>query len=377
MLTGATAVFSSVPAVFIDPFALAGCQMEGMCGYVAVTYTGGRAMCDLLFLFGHTIDRIGRITPDYRLLVSDEDARDSIAASRSEPGTTVSLFQAQREAMDRFAATFTVEPTLKLLLGTLSRRQVHDLLSRSGCRHAILEFLNPSLSPPRIHQVEFTSGHAYPDTPRGFRSGRLFLYDISPSALPKGRLAGLSHLSPPHEAPERTPYHLPAPAPPPAERREATGADAADAELQLFPPLPVARSAGTMEAAQAAASVAGPRHPAPDPEFSRPFERLYRAFRTISADHVGARSEELFTGALRHAQRSRPEFDPSKIGPEDVALLIGMLEAIVAEAPLLRRGRFRSAARGALAEFYDRHYDLLERNRVLDPIQALYSKLSS
>jgi hypothetical protein len=85
----------------------------------------------------------------------------------------------------------------------------------------------------------------------------------------------------------------------------------------------------------------------------------------------------MFNRGLQRARRSRPGFDPSCIGPDDVQGLMGMLEAIVAGVPVLKRGRFRSAARGALAEFYDRNYELLERNRVLDPVQALYSKLSS
>jgi len=115
--------------------------------------------------------------------------------------------------------------------------------------------------------------------------------------------------------------------------------------------------------------------PSASSEYIRLFDRLFRSFRQQVFDVFGDKSESVIADAVRRGRFLTPEFDLQNLSDETAIIILDIIEHIANEAPFLKRPRLRQAALTLVADLYNKQYEILENNRVIDKVEQFYYKL--
>jgi hypothetical protein len=341
MINGALEIIRGVSSAHIDPLVLPESHGDGSLGYIVIAYVDGPDTFDMLFLKGKAITQCARISRDIRTTQSVESVRGRLRASGGR--ALVYLFQTTEPALDRFERTLHYEPCLKLQIDHLTRRQRGMLVRSSGCRRGLLELDQFPGVLPSIELYDFESTEQLMVLESRMKRGRLILYDVERNRdLFKGEPA----------RPEREPPRPPA-LPSPSE-----------------PPPPV--RPGPEPPVQALNENAP--HGPPD-EFVLLFDRMFRTFRREAFECCGKKLEPLIQGAEHEVRLLNPAFDLNSLSRETAPAVLNLMEAMVREAPFMKRSKLKALVLTLLGDLYSRHYDTLERNGAVETVEQSYFRL--
>ncbi len=393
-----------------------------MRGFILIAYESpAQIVYDLLFLHGAQIVECGRMSPDLRVRSAVPEARERFNLARSGSQVQVFLYEAHLTSLGPFLKTFSIEPCLKVPIETLSMKQISVLLRSTGCRNGILERNEFTAIPPRL---EFRTIDPATDPtvfPFSSKRGRLLVYDIDKNRdLLSGAVPPAVELAHSVSSDVRQPPPEPNPGPSPevaefirlinrpefkpggeddSDYHEARQADRPRVyikRMKLSPDEKVARKSTSAKAvvesptvqdsapptSQAARSPLLPiaaQHPLGTPEdageYTRLFDRLYRSFRQKVLELFGTRSDDLLARGEQQAKFLSPDFDLHSLTVETAPAVLHLIEAVIREAPLLKRPRLRESMLILIGEVYDKYYDLLERFDSLEAVEKFYYTL--
>ena len=394
---------------------------------------------DLFFLRGSHIYECARMNSDLRFQLQLDAALKTFQRFGQEDGTRVFLFAASTDTLIRFRSTFHHEPCLKVQVQGLSVKQIHNLLARTNCERGIIEcneFVNlvPSIDLKDISSPEDIAQYRPP-----FKRGRILIYDVegnkglfregdgpdaSHSATsandqssnhPETSAGTLFSAADEKEAEDFTEFitrflkSTPSVASGQPDAIESPQSSTDDKHVRnitsqprqpdLFVvthraddlPTPIAGTPGSPpihgrdygrarkskrnHSGEHTTRTAAPPPSADHSEFVRLFERLFRCFRQQIFEAFGDKCEKIVADAERKVRILNPEFDLQSLSEETVVITLDLIEHITNEAPFLKRARLRQGALTLVADLYNKQYEILENNRVIDKVEQFYYRL--
>jgi hypothetical protein len=114
-----------------------------------------------------------------------------------------------------------------------------------------------------------------------------------------------------------------------------------------------------------------------DNELLTAFNRLLCAFKQNASEVLGRKANRVCARGEKAAATGNPDLDLARLTPETVASVLDFIVAVAGEAPLLKRSRLRSAAALLISNLYSRHFDILERYKILDRVEETYCRLKT
>ena len=105
------------------------------------------------------------------------------------------------------------------------------------------------------------------------------------------------------------------------------------------------------------------------------FEKVLRSFRIRLFEIVGPRAGEIVREGERNVRFLDPDFNLEELSEATAVSVLDVLEEAVRRAPLLKRARLRKLASALVADLYEKHFDVLEKARVLDKVEESYYRL--
>ncbi len=186
MIDGATEIISGIQGKYLDPLLLAQSQATSSIGLIVVAYNlatmdgtmSSSKFYDLLFLHGSSVVDCARISQDVRFRQQLDEALATFKSSGTDDGTRIYLYQPSEEEIERFRSTFYYEPSLKVQLESLSRKQMRKLLSTTRCKHGIVECSDFGQPVPNIRLQDIGSIDELVLFEPSSKQGQLILYDI-------------------------------------------------------------------------------------------------------------------------------------------------------------------------------------------------------
>lgn len=356
MINGALEIIRGVSSAHIDPLLLPQSHGVGSLGYIVIAYQDEPETYDMLFLKGKTITQCARISRDIRVMQPVDAVRGRLRAG--EGRALVYLFQTTELSLDRFARTFHYEPCLKLQVDLLTRRQRGTLVHSAGCRKGLLELDRFAGPLPAIELYDFDTPEELTLLESRLKQGRLILYDVERNRdLFKGGPARV----------EREPSRPPAPPllpdpPPPVVARPD-------------PPPPGNGPADTQTPRTARKPPPERRQEARDEELVPLFEKIFRSFRREAFECFGGKLESALHAAENEVRLLNPDFDMTSLSRDGAPVVLDFIEAVVRDAPILKRSRLKATALTLVADLYSRHYDVLDRNGAVDRVEQSYYRL--
>lgn len=190
MINGTSEIINGVHAQHLDPLLLAKSQTINSLGFIMIAYdhdlnldASSFPVCnsiyyDLFFFNGALIYDCVRLNQDLRFTLNMNTALKTFYDQRENPGTSIYLYTAAEDILNRFRSTFYYEPCLKVQIEALSKKQISTLLKSSRCRRGIVEcneFINRK---PSIELCEINSPEQLYTYEPLLKHGRLLLYDI-------------------------------------------------------------------------------------------------------------------------------------------------------------------------------------------------------
>ncbi len=176
MINGSQQIIGNVPGQYLNPLLVAESQTADHTGFIVVTYEHDPRQYDVLFLQGRVITHCARMNKDLRFFIDQHDITTTFRDRHNE--SMVSLFMCDRQSIQRFIATFHSEPCLKVHVDALTKPQILALIRSTGCSQGIIERNDFSTSLPTIELKEIESAGELPVFTRGFKRGRLLVYDL-------------------------------------------------------------------------------------------------------------------------------------------------------------------------------------------------------
>ncbi|MGB2867275.1 MAG: hypothetical protein WBD36_02395 [Bacteroidota bacterium] len=113
----------------------------------------------------------------------------------------------------------------------------------------------------------------------------------------------------------------------------------------------------------------------PSPDYIKLLERLFRSYRQQIFEQFGDKSEEVITAAEQKVRFLTPEFNVQSLNDQTAPLLLDLMEHIANDASFLKRRRLQEAALTLVADLYNKHFELLEQQRVIDKVEQFYYRL--
>ena len=186
MIDGATEIISGIQGKYLDPLLLAQSQTTSALSLIVVAYntiprdgsTASSKFYDLFFLRGSAIVDCARLSQDLRFHQQLDQALATFKSSGARDTSRVYLFQPSQEAIERFRSTFYYEPSLKVQLESLSKKQMTKLLSTTRCSRGIIECDNFAQPVPDIRLLEIHSSEELLLYEPSSKRGQLIVYDI-------------------------------------------------------------------------------------------------------------------------------------------------------------------------------------------------------
>ena len=379
MIDSASVIIRGVPTSHIDPLAIPGTNGKDVHGYIVVSYPDEQCSLDILFLQGNTVTECARMEGDLRSLQPFDALRSRLQAHDTR--AAVSFFQVPARVFERFASTFHLEAQLKVMIDSLSPKQIGSLLAGADFTRGILELDLFGDDLPVIDLQEFDSKEKLLNYRWKVKRGWLRLYDIEKNnalliaRVPEPRFRCPSLITPPH-LPIAEPVPAPLPAPVPREPPSDSCPEKSDPrsggdihppghgqEMELFP--------------ETEKQTEKPHHEEEkkDPEFVRLFERMLRSFRQLAFECFGAKLDTVIGRAIKTIRLFNPGFDPSALTPATAPLVINLIDEVVRQASLLKRQKIKNGALTLIADVYEKNFEVLEKNGAIDEVELFYYKL--
>jgi hypothetical protein len=414
LLRGAMQILGEISALHLNPFRVAESQRTETAGYIVVSYTfdARTRSSDVLFLRGSHIHQCVALDNDHRETITLDSARAHFAEDPHPDTTRVYLFKAPEDLIDMFLHTVSSHPCLKIKVDSLTRRQVQALLRSTTASQVLAERNDfsrrlPSLEfkviDPQSHDLEFEIG---------FRTGGFLVYNTifttTTGSIAKLGKAALPPVEPLPDSLVLKPdavqlvddfaqflegFQADMPvgsSRKPLKMQSAKGtvrgvrlsgsrkAMPRDTSTRSLPP-PI--NPPEFTPAQEPQSPSQGSHFSPinqlsqDADFVNLFDRLLRSFRQQSCEHLGRKTEDAFTQAERHVSQLNPGFSLASLDAANAQIVLDLIEYLIERAPILKRNRLRQAASVLIANIYDKHYDILERNKAIDRLEQSYYRL--
>ena len=359
MLKQATTVHLRVPGIHIDPFLLAESQAGDSHGIVLIAYNG--PPFDLLFLEGPRISLAARWGPDYKFILDPAYIKEKFQALRTSVGTSVSFFTVTGETLTSFIATLYFEPFLRCDLAPLNRRQRIALLTKNVRPGTLMEIDCFSSFPPAVQLVPLDPSEGIRKVRPLPQSGILSLYDTTLNAalLEEKKLMGMLPRQVPHRPAEPP---TPGPSLPDPSQQELfpspvnTIADLTPAEpLPSRPPL----TTGLLPE---------------EARFIAVMKNFLTHFRHELHEELGKSAVPLLDRAERKVNALIHGFDRTRLDMDTAHFTLDYLKFATMAARFPNRRKVRQIAVFALGELYAKHYEEIEKFKVLDKIESLYAK---
>jgi hypothetical protein len=427
MLNDTTQIIGSVPGKHLDPLLLARSQFNNSSGIIMISYEQKPAISDtsieryydLLFFRGPEIYDCARMNRDLRFQIRPELAFQTFTLLRREGQARISLYIASDQVLSRFQSTLLYEPCMKVQIEGLTKKQITTLLKGTGCHKGIIEcnqFIDPT---PSIDLREINSPDDLLHYQPTLKRGRILLYDIEKNkALVEERYASQSKRSTPSATGIRdahddqstdrnrtaiqfsntSEHSVTDEVLSPADEQEAEEFTSfikqilnspSSTEIKTCPGPPLKRrdsepkSRETKPTRRLARSFpekhspeAQPKDRQPEPsEYIKLMERIFRSFHQQLLDSFGDKCDAVIADAVRKVRLLTPGFDLHSLNENDAVVTLDLIEKIAAEAPFLKRSRLRQAALTLVADLYNKQYDLLEKQSVIDRVEQCYYRL--
>ena len=446
MLIGATQIIGDVPGRNLNPLLLAQSQWNDSSGYMIISYARQRETTDeapsrffdLFFLRGSHIYDCARMNAVLRRPLHLDIALQTFNLLGRGESTRLFLFSAPQDELERFRSTFFLEPSLKVHLDGMTRKQLRRLLNSTKCNKGLIEcndFVRPlpAIDLKLIAAPDDVSQYNPP-----FKHGRILIYDTDrhdefldlkqdshtesrtlqnsqQSASDQGKINhnDITGPSPPamaisatdeKEAEEfsafmsrflqATPSSVPTdsvvsenPTPksgrdeiPPQEdlfivtHREPDEEAAINNEPRSNPPIH-RRDRRPQRRARINRPGTSPSTLPESADFIRLFERLIRSFRQQVFEAFGDKSDDVISKAEGQIRFITPEFDLRSLTQETAVFTLDLIERVANEASFLKRPRLRQAALTLVADLYNKQYEILEKNRAIDRVEQFYYRL--
>ncbi len=418
MIQYALHILGPVPALHLDPFLLVDSQPKGVGGYVMICpdNPGESGSYHLLCFDGEGSVDCVRLTPEGRSFVGVDIARSEYGMM-DKGHAMVHLFKIDSSPMERFFATVRNDPCFKIRVETLRRRQVEMLVRAYGSREVLAERNDFTVEPPRMEFQAVIPGQPLPTFAMGFGRGGFLLYRwpgaedgrrreslqarahpmCVPTALPAGAQPG-GHPNPTDLSaevavdPERPRLTGPgrsqagAIITPAGTFRdcgeEATRRGSARARRTALPTEPPDQleflSASmlpgntTPPAAVSPRGSAQVREDARFPEIVVLLQQLVDEFRTQTMSILGRKGQVVFESCERQLRKQAPQFRSDEIDHETAILAIDLIDAVVREAPLLKRSKLRGITLTLIADLYNKHFEALNRHGLIPRVEEVY-----
>ena len=446
MLSGATQIIGDIPGKNLNPLLLAQSQWNDSSGYMIISYTRHREMTDegasrffdIFFLRGSHIYDCARMNADLRRQLHLDVALQTFNRLGRDECSRLFLFSAPQDDLERFRSTFFLEPSLKVHLRGMSRKQLHRLLSSTKCGKGLIEcndFVRP-LPSIDLKLIAAPDDVAQYNPP--LKHGRILIYDIDrhdefldlkqdsctesrslqngqASASDRGNISrnDIAGTPPPgmavsatdeKEAEEfsafmtrflqATPTSLPIDSAVVENPSSNSGSVEIPPQDDLF--IVTHRGPGEVAAInnesgsnppihrrdhkprrKPKANQAGspPRIPPESTDFVRLFERLIRSFRQQVFEAFGDKSDDVISKAEGQIRFITREFDLRSLTQETAVFTLDLIERVANEASFLKRPRLRQAALTLVADLYNKQYEILEKNRAIDRVEQFYYRL--
>jgi hypothetical protein len=112
---------------------------------------------------------------------------------------------------------------------------------------------------------------------------------------------------------------------------------------------------------------------APIPEIALLLQRLVDAFRKQAMSILGRKGQVVFESCERQLRKQAPQFRSDMIDDETAILAIDLIDAVVREAPLLKRSRLRGITLSLIADLYNKHFEVLNRRGFIPRVEEVYT----
>jgi len=111
---------------------------------------------------------------------------------------------------------------------------------------------------------------------------------------------------------------------------------------------------------------------APIPEIAVLLQQLVDEFRTQSLSILGRKGQVVFESCERQLRKQAPQFSSDEIDDETAILAVDLIDAVVREAPLLKRSKLRGIALSLIADLYNKHFEVLNRRGFIPRVEEVY-----
>ncbi len=144
MLDSAVKILGPVPAANIDPQLLVQSQTSDTSGYVMISYPleANSLIYDLLLFKSNQVFGSFRLTPDLRFVIDTASILEKFRAHKRNSATSVSLYLAPIEQLNRFRDVLHLTPSLKLKPDGLARKQILSATKAVRVEHGYFELNN-------------------------------------------------------------------------------------------------------------------------------------------------------------------------------------------------------------------------------------------
>jgi hypothetical protein len=102
---------------------------------------------------------------------------------------------------------------------------------------------------------------------------------------------------------------------------------------------------------------------------------MFRSFRQQVFDCFGDKCDAVIAEAERKVRFLNPEFDVRSLNQQTAVITLDVIEQITNEASFMKRPRLRQGALTLVADLYNKQYELLEKNHVIDKVEQFYYRL--
>lgn len=139
-------------------------------------------------------------------------------------------------------------------------------------------------------------------------------------------------------------------------------------------PSPATSSSRGNTASSAAKSPGGSAHvrDEPIPEIAGLLQQLVDAFRTQTISILGKKGQVVFESCERELRKQAPQFRSDEIDDDTAILAVDLIDAVVREAPLLKRSKLRRITLALIADLYNKHFEVLNRRGLIPRVEEVY-----
>jgi len=114
------------------------------------------------------------------------------------------------------------------------------------------------------------------------------------------------------------------------------------------------------------------REDASIPEIAGLLQQLVDEFRKQTMSILGRKGQVVFESCERQLRQQAPQFRSDEIDDETAVLALDLIDAVVREAPLLKRSKLRGIILPLIADLYNKHFEVLNRRGLIPRVEEIY-----